>query len=232
MKIAILHQTGQDGADQICSLLVPAGHDCVSFESARVFLDQLQPGGCDLLVIDAQMPGLNVPEVVRAAKIGAGDALPVLLLTDGAEKDAIIAALAVGVGDYLLKPVRRSELLARVSILLCRAWPDSRASAQMQIGPFVFDTMAGSVSVNGKRIRLTQKEFDLALLFFRHLGQPLSRVTLQETLWSQDGDTPSRTVDTHVSRVRSKLCLQASMGFRLVPVYAYGYLLERVDGGE
>ncbi len=231
MKIAILHHPGQDGNDLTCSLLIPAGHDCASFESAAAFLDQLQPKECDLLIIYAHIPGLDVAAVVRAVKDRAGDKLPVLLLANGAETDGIVAALASGVDDYLLKPVRRSELLARVSVLLCRAWPESRASAQMQIGPFVFDTMAGSVSVNGSRIRLTQKEFDLALLFFRHLGQPLSRATLLGTLWSQESDTPSRTVDTHVSRVRSKLRLQA-LGFRLIPVYGYGYLLEKAGNGK
>lgn len=117
-------------------------------------------------------------------------------------------------------------------MLLRRAGPDSHASAQVRFGAFVFDSLAGGVTLDGSRLILTQKKFDLALLFFRHLGQPLSRATLLEALWTQDADTLSRTVDTHVSRVRSKLGLHAANGFRLASVYAYGYLLEKLGGKE
>lgn len=227
MKIAILQAGDQSTPDSIGSLLIVAGHECIFHENERALLDQLQLGRCDLLIVDVQMQGLNVPEVVRAAKATAGNTLPVLLLADGAEIDNIVAGLAVGLDDYLIKPIRRSELLARVRVLLRRAWPETHASAQMQFGPFVFDVVAGSVFLNRVQVKLTQKEFDLALLLFRHLGQPLSRATLIETLWAGSADTPSRTVDTHVSRVRSKLGLHAASGFRLEPVYGYGYLLER-----
>jgi len=222
MKIAILQASSQSAVDSVASLLIAAGHECVSHENER----------CDLLIVDMQTPGLSVPEIVRAAKATAGNALPVLLLTDGAEIDGIVAAMASGVDDYLVKPVRRSDLLSRVRVLLQRAWPEAHASAQLRYGPFVFDVAAGSVLLNRVQVKLTQKEFDLALLFFRHLGQPLSRATLIETLWSLDADTPSRTVDTHVSRVRSKLGLHAASGFRLEPVYGYGYLLEKMAGRE
>ena len=76
---------------------------------------------------------------------------------------------------------------------------------------------------------MTHKEFDLALLLFRNLGKPLSRLHIQESVWGHETDLPSRTMDTHVSRVRSKLSLRPELGFRLDPVYGFGYKLETID---
>ncbi len=86
--------------------------------------------------------------------------------------------------------------------------------------------------MHGKTVDLTQKEFDLALLFFRHLGRPLSRAFIHETVWSRDAELVSRTMDTHVSRVRNKLALRPENGYRLAPVYSYGYRLEQLGGNE
>jgi DNA-binding winged helix-turn-helix (wHTH) protein len=81
-------------------------------------------------------------------------------------------------------------------------------------------------------IDVTHKEFNLALLFFRNIGRPLSRAYIHEAIWVRETAVPSRTMDTHVSRVRNKLQLRPENGFRLVPVYSYGYRLEKLLGHE
>jgi len=81
---------------------------------------------------------------------------------------------------------------------------------------------------DGSVIDVTQKEFYLALLFFRNIGRPLSRAYIHESVWVRETAVPSRTMDTHVSRVRNKLALRPENGFRLVPVYSYGYRLEKL----
>jgi DNA-binding response OmpR family regulator len=86
----------------------------------------------------------------------------------------------------------------------------------------------GRLTMNGTQVDLTQKEFDLALLFFRNLGRPLSRAYILEAVWARDIEIPSRTMDTHVSRIRTKLQLRPDNGFRLAPVYSYGYRLEQI----
>jgi DNA-binding response OmpR family regulator len=82
--------------------------------------------------------------------------------------------------------------------------------------------------MDGEQIDVTHKEFNLALLFFRNLGRPLSRAYIHESIWVRETAVPSRTMDTHVSRVRNKLRLRPENGFRLVPVYSYGYRLEKL----
>ena len=78
------------------------------------------------------------------------------------------------------------------------------------------------------QIDMTQKEFHLALLLFRNIGRPLSRGHIREEVWGHDSDVPSRTMDTHVSRVRTKLGLRPEDGYLLAPVYSYGYRLEHL----
>jgi DNA-binding response OmpR family regulator len=88
--------------------------------------------------------------------------------------------------------------------------------------------MSGRLMLDGQSIEVTHKEFALALLLFRHLGRPLSRAYIMEAVWSDDAGLSSRTLDTHISRVRSKLRLRPEQGFRLAPVYSYGYQLEQL----
>jgi DNA-binding response OmpR family regulator len=83
--------------------------------------------------------------------------------------------------------------------------------------------------VNDIPVDMTHKEFSLALLLFNNLGRPLSRAYILESVWSRDIEIPTRTIDTHISRVRSKLALVPANGYRLAPVYSYGYRLEQVS---
>jgi DNA-binding response OmpR family regulator len=234
MNITILSLGNQTETDAIRLALLGAGHDCVVRGSTKALLEGLRSETCELLVLGASDSYAETAELVSAAKLGTKGVMPVLLLIDSAAilADDVINFQAIGVDDYLVLPIRRTDLLMRVDVLLRRVWPDKMDQAQLRVGPFVFDMMSHSVRRDGKRIELTQKEFELALLFFRHLNQPLSRVTLQETIWARDWDIPSRTVDTHVSRVRNKLSLQDGGQFSLIPVYAYGYVLEEAAGGK
>ena len=96
--------------------------------------------------------------------------------------------------------------------------------------PDEFDLQRGEIRKEGGKIELTPKEFELAVTLFRNMGRLLSRGHLQETVWGRSGDLATRTVDTHVSQVRKKLDLRPESGYRVVPVYNYGYRLERIGG--
>jgi DNA-binding response OmpR family regulator len=91
-----------------------------------------------------------------------------------------------------------------------------------------FEIRKAKLTLNDQTIALTQKEFDLGLLLFKNMGRPLSRAYILESVWATETEVSSRTIDTHISRVRNKLQLQPEYGFRLVPVYGYGYKLEKI----
>jgi len=92
----------------------------------------------------------------------------------------------------------------------------------------MFALRSSRLTIDGRTVALTPKEFALALLLFRHLDRPLSRAYIEESVWPESDDLASRTLDTHISRVRNKLGLQPANGFRLAPVYGYGYRLEQL----
>ena len=227
MKIAVLEQD-RPQADLICQVLSAAGHNCQSFDSARDLLAQLRKDSADMLVMDWNVPDMDGAEVLRRAKEKLASQAPTMFLVGNNAEDDIIAGVNAGADDYLIKPLRRGELVSRVSALLRRAYPSQNNAEQLQFGPYTFETRPGRLLKDGSVIDVTQKEFSLALLFFRNIGRPLSRAYIHESVWVRENDVPSRTMDTHVSRVRNKLHLRPENGFRLVPVYSYGYRLEKL----
>ena len=95
-------------------------------------------------------------------------------------------------------------------------------------GAYAFDKRATLLTVNNEPVEVTQKEFDLALLLFSHLGKPITRTELFEKIWGREEGFKSRTLDTHVARIRRRLNLMPSNGFRLSSIYGMGYRLDAV----
>jgi DNA-binding response OmpR family regulator len=227
MRIALLDDD-RTQSEVICQALAAIGHTCQSFQTGWDVLTQVRREGCDMLIINWQVADSSGAEVLRWVRDKLPPSLPVLFLAGRSGEDDIVAALAGGANDYMIKPIRRGELVTRIQALLRRAYPAQAAFEQIRFDQYVFEVATGRLTVDGRQIEVTQKEFDLALLLFQNLGRPLSRAYIQEAIWSRDADLPSRTMDTHVSRVRNKLQLKPENGFRLTPVYSYGYRLEQL----
>jgi len=131
--------------------------------------------------------------------------------------------------DYMIKPIRRLELLSRLDAVWRRVRPRDDAGQVVELPPYRLDLDCRQVLRDGVPVEaLTEKEFALAVFLFQNLGRLLSRGHLLEAIWGLSADIPTRTLDTHISRVRKKLDLHPANGFRLVPAYNYGYRLERV----
>ncbi|RYE40602.1 response regulator transcription factor [Noviherbaspirillum suwonense] len=230
MRIAVL-DNDRHQSELVCQVLSTAGHGCQTFGSSRELMTQARRDSFDMLIIHWHLPEGGASEAVHWVRDRFSATFPIMFITGRSNEDDIVAGLAAGADDYMIKPIRRGELVARVQALLRRAYPTQNAVEQIQFGGYVFQSRTGRVTMQGKPIDVTQKEFDLALLFFRNLGRPLSRAYILEAVWSRDVQIPSRTMDTHVSRVRSKLQLRPEHGFRLAPVYSYGYRLEQMSSG-
>jgi DNA-binding response OmpR family regulator len=227
MRIAVL-DNDRSQADLISQVLTSAGHTCQTFDSGKDMLAQLRKDSTDMLILDWQLADPGGAEILRRAKEKLSAATPMMFITNSSAEDDIVAGISAGADDYMIKPLRRGELVARVQALLRRAYPTQNGAEQLQFGPYIFETRPGRLLMDGVVIEVTHKEFYLALLFFRNIGRPLSRAYIHEAVWIRETAVPSRTMDTHVSRVRNKLQLRPENGFRLVPVYSYGYRLEKL----
>ena len=228
MRIAIL-DTNPERVAATQKTLDGTAHFCHVFHADRDLLQQLRRETFDLMVLGCSTPNDGGLGMLRRVRENVPPQLPVIVLSDEATENDIISTLNAGADDYLVDPISQPQLLARINTLLRRAYqPVTEHSSELWHG-YSFDLRTQTVTFAKRTVTLTQKEFDLALLLFKHLARPLSRSHILEQVWGRNIDIPSRTLDTHVSRIRTKLCLHPESGFRLAPVYSYGYRLEKLS---
>ncbi len=216
-----------DEADTVQELLRRNAHDVVHLANGDAFYEMLQRDSFDLLMLDWKVPGLSGYEVLRRVRVDMGSNVPVLMLTTRAGEFEVVQALNGGADDYLVKPCRPFELLARINVLMRRSTVPTPSQSVEQIEGLNFDAAQRVVTRDGVAVKLTHKEFEVARLLFKHFGSPLSREHMNQAIWN--GDAIARSIDTHVSRVRTQLGLTGENGFQLQAVYGFGYRLERLS---
>jgi DNA-binding response OmpR family regulator len=226
MRIIVL-DSDPDQAAAVCDAMAAYGHSCSRHGTGKGAVDEMRREVPDLLVASWLVPDMPAPDFVALAREATGMRTPIMaIIGRTAEQDAV-SALKTGIDDYIVTPIRRNELVLRIHTLLNITHPEAGLE-QLHFGRYTFEPHSARAWAGGKEIVLTRKEFAVALLLFRNLGRPLSRATIQESVWPREEDMPSRTIDTHVSRVRTKLGLIPENGYRLVPVYSFGYRLEEL----
>ena len=198
--------------------------------SAVLAVGQERP---DLLILDWMLPRLDGLEVCR--RVRRDSIVPILMLTARSEEVDRVLGLEVGADDYLTKPFSIRELLARVRAMLRRvellrdARPADGDSPILVDGPLRIDIGQHVVSLDGRPLELTPKEFDLLALLVRNPGRAFSRDYLVETIWGYEYGGFDRTVDTHVLRLRKKL---GPIGERIETVWSIGYRFARPRDAE
>lgn len=226
MRITVL-DNDSDQAAAICDALAALGHPCSTHTTGKATLEELRHEASDLLITNWQVPDIPATDLVTLAREATDSRILILATVARAAEQDAVSILKSGVDDYIVAPIRRNELALRVSALLAVAHPEAYTEP-LRFGRYTFDANAARAWHGDKEIVLTRKEFAVALLLFRNLGRPLSRAYIQESVWPREEGVPSRTIDTHVSRVRTKLGLIPENGYRLVPVYSFGYRLEEL----
>lgn len=214
-------------AERAASLLQGVGHQVDVFDRGRLLLKQLNHESYDLIMLDWEIPDVTGFDVLRTIRGSLGVRTPVLFLTHRDAEEDVVHALEAGADDFLVKPPRERELLARAEAVGRRLRESLPQDDSISVPPFRIDLRQRQIERDGVVAELTRREFEVALLLFRNVGKVLSRGHIMQAVWGQSADTLTRTVDMHVSRVRKVLGLSAAIGLRLTAIYGYGYRLER-----
>lgn len=226
MRIGIL----EDDATQIelYSLwLATAHHQCSFYQTVASFVTALATEKFDLLLVDRLLPDGSGDTALRWIRDNLGWEIPVIFVTGNNSEADIVAGLRMGADDYVLKPPNYFELIARIDGWARRV--KAPAQVLLKYGPYEVQQQNREILLNGNAIELTQKEYELACYMFQHPGRLLSRVHLLEAIWGLQAEIDTRTVDTHVSRLRRKLAIGPENGWEIISIYGYGYRMEVVQ---
>lgn len=225
MRIALLEDEAEQ-AELVALWLEAAEHDCQIYATAKAFMKAVSRESFDLLIVDWMLPDINGDKVVEWVRANLDWPIPIIFVTQRDSEQDIVTALELGADDYMSKPTKRMELIARVNALQRRVNLHSTEEEQLSFGVYHMDANKRTLRLNDTPIDLTTKEFDLALFLFRNAGRVVSRGHILESVWGSTAELNTRTVDTHVSRLRRKLDINEEHGWRLRAVYQHGYRLE------
>lgn len=211
------------------ALLKSEGHQVEVFAEGLACIEALKTRTFDFFIIDWTLPDIGGDEVLKFIRQHCGWEVPVIFCTASTTEENAADILRLGADDFIPKPIRYMEFMARIESLLRRR--QSVAPSALRFGSIEVDLAGRRVKLAGVDVDLTQREFDLAVIFLRNIGRVLPREELLANVWVRDTEVDTRTVDTHASRLRKKLGLGGESGLMLSSVYGQGYRLDTVQQG-
>ena len=227
MRIAIV-EDDYDQAKLLTVWLEDAGYDCHHYDEGKKAIKALQKESFDLLLLDWMLPDIDGDKVLAWLRENLDWRIPVIFVTQKDAEEDIAYALEHGADDYIVKPIKPLELKARIIALTRRIGAPEKSKQLLEFGPYQFDAGRYKAFVNGEGVALTQKEFELAVFLFKNSARLLSRSHLLEAVWGHSSNINTRTLDTHISRLRKKLNFGEETGWLLNAIYHHGYRLENV----
>lgn len=215
----------------ISTMIENSGMDCLHYGTELDFRRRMGPESIDLLLLDWNLPGVSGIDLLRELR-QTNATLPVIFLTGNDQESDIVTGLQAGADDYIVKPARAAELVARIKSAMRRAAPLSNANIIEDVEPFGFDLDRRRLTLHGEQIELTDREFDLLVFLFQRRGKVVSRETLLSQVWRVGPNVATRSIDTYVSRLRKRLGLQGDSEWRLEGIYQHGYRLVRSSNDD
>jgi DNA-binding response OmpR family regulator len=204
--------------------LLTQGYD-VTLAATAAEAQEAARGGADLVLLDLGLPDLDGVELCRRLRRALPEAVLVVLTARDSEIDVVVG-LDAGADDYLTKPFRLAELLARIRAHLRRRTSDSAPPA-LTVGEVVLDLAARRCHVGGEELALRPKEMDLLAVLLADAGNAVSRERLMAEVWDENWFGSTKTLDMHVSSLRRKLAEAGEDPGRLQTVRGFGYRYER-----
>jgi len=214
--------------DVVSRYMERAGYEAYGAADGPEALRLAQLHSPDHVVLDLMLPGIDGLEVMRQLHERPGPPVAVILLTARGEESDRLVGLRHGADDYVVKPFSPAELVARVGAVLRRVSPpleEDEGAPPIVHGPLRVEPATRRVTLDGKEIGLTMREFDLLAHFAAHPGRVYSRDQLMETVWGEPFFTDTSTVTVHVRRLRAKLDDDPSEPRFIETVWGVGYRL-------
>jgi len=187
----------------------------------------------DIVLLDVMLPRVSGLDVCR--QIRAQSSVPIIMVTAKSGEIDTVVGLEVGADDYVTKPYRIRELVARIRALLRRASGDttgeverSAATSTLRVGDVTLDPEAHRLTVRGEEVTVPLKEFEVLHLLLANAGRVLTREVLIDRVWGSDYVGDTKTLDVHIKRLRSKIEVDPSAPTRIVTIRGLGYKYERV----
>lgn len=216
----------QDILEVVSFNLTRAGMSCLVAESGSNGLELIHREKPDLIILDIMLPGVSGIEILKKLRYDSRfKSTPVIMLTAKGEEVDRVLGLELGADDYVTKPFSVRELVLRVQRLLRPAKTEGE-SRVLRCNGISLDSESYAVSVRGDAVRLTTTEFNLLAFLLRNQGRVMSRDRLLEQVWGYRYGGTTRTVDTHIQRLREKLGSEASC---IETVRGVGYKVESVS---
>ncbi len=204
-----------------------AGYDCTVVQDGEEALDVLAKQSADLILLDIMLPKMDGFEVCRLIKQDTKlKSIPIIMLTARGEEVDRIVGLELGADDYMVKPFSPRELMLRIKAILKRGKQEELPKDIIKRGTLIIDVPKHRVTVNNKEVELTPIEFKLLVTLIERKGRLQSRDRLLTDVWGIDAEIYTRTVDTHIKRLREKL---GKAGDSIETVRGLGYRFKEED---
>jgi len=225
MTKVLVVEDEQSLREPLVYLLQKEGYDVIEAEDGLKAMAAFSEFGADLILLDLMLPGMSGNEVCR--NIRATSSVPIIMLTAKDSEIDKVVGLEIGADDYVTKPYSTRELLARMKAVLRRnIEPAAAVSGLLSAGPVSMDVERHIVMVNGTKVSMPLKEFELLELLLENVNRVLTRGQIIDRVWGSNYYGDTKTLDVHIKRIRSKIEDDPARPVHLMTVRGLGYKFE------